>query len=160
MENKVNEAPEAPDTRERDRAILAAMAAEEVATVGGEVNAEESQPAAPRMDAVESLAGLLSMVGVVAKIAKARNIAAVWNRDDCATLAGAVVPVLRKYPWGAPVLEFLETGTGSEEVTLAVALVPMAISTWAAYKADSAAAMAQPEKPEEGAAKAAGDGGT
>jgi hypothetical protein len=143
------------DTREADRAVLAAMAAEEAPPMAA--NAAVAEPEGPpRMDAVESLKGLLSMLPVAAEFAGARHTAAVWNPESCDRLAQVTVPVLRKYPWGAPVLAFLETGTGAEEVALAMTAIPMAIATWQALKADSMAARKPAEPGGEVGAEAGG----
>lgn len=118
-----------------DFARVAAMAQGGDAPVTG---AAEQEPDRPAMDAGESLAGLLSMVGIGAGMVGFNAVAAVWVPDSCEKLAGAAVPVLRKYPWGARILDFLERGTGAEEAVLLVALAGMGKATFDAYKLDTA----------------------
>lgn len=116
--------------------VQAMAAAVEPVPVAGAV--VESEPEAERMDAVESLTGLLSMVNAGASIAGFSRTAAVWTPEACGRVAGATVPVLRKYPWGARILDFLETGTGAEEVALVLACAPLVKATVGAVKADMA----------------------
>jgi len=121
--------------------------AADFARVGAMVGGAESVPGAPvqepeqdapRMDAAESLTGLLSLVGTGAEFVGLAAVAAVWVPDNCEKLASATVPVLRKYPWGARVLDFLESGTGAEEAVLLIALAGMGKATLDAYKLDTA----------------------
>lgn len=136
--------------QEQEAAALAAMVADagEPVTVTGEP-VPEQEPEAPRMDAVESLGGLLAMASGVFEFAGLKNVAAVWNPQTCRQCAERTVPVLRKYPWGARVLDFLETGAGAEELALAMFLVPVGIATGKAWQADAAAiASAREKKPD------------
>lgn len=123
----------ATDEESADFARVAAMAGGE-AVPGAPV--PEAEPEAPRMDAVESLTGFLSMVSAGAAIAGFSRTASVWTPEACGRVAGATVPVLRKYPWGARVLDFLETGSGAEEVALVMAAAPLVVATVGAVKAD------------------------
>lgn len=145
---------------EADRAALAAQAGIEPGQ-GEPVREGEPEQGGIRFDAVESLSGLLSLVGVAAGIAGAKRTAAIWAPEACGRLAAVTVPVLRKYPWGGRVLDFLETGSGAEELALAMVAAPMGMATWAAINADFKPAVAveavEVEKP-EGAESVAGNG--
>lgn len=131
------------DTEEAaDFARLEAMAGAGVEPVPG----VEPEPERPAMDAAESMAGLLVSVSSVAGYSGFKNVAGLWTPEACAACAEKAVPVLRKYPWGARVLDFFETGAGVEELALGAFLLPMGAATWQAVKAD----MAKPEeKPAE-----------
>lgn len=150
-------APGMSSEQEQDAAALAAMVADagSPVTITGEP-VPEPEPGPQKMDAVESLAGLLGLAAPVLEFAGLKNTAAVWNADTCRTGAERIVPVLKKYPWGARVLDFLETGAGVEEVALALFALPVALATGRAWRADAdaiAAARARPVKePEPGGA--------
>lgn len=85
----------------------------------------EPEPEAPRMDATESMAGFLSLVGAGAGLVGWKHTGAALG-ESAQKIAAAAVPVLRKYPWGARVLDFFERGSGAEEVLLLGALIPLA----------------------------------
>jgi hypothetical protein len=106
----------------------------------------EAVQEAPKMDAAESLTGLLSMMSGAASVAGYKRASAVWTPEACGAVAGAAVPVLRKYPWGARILDFLETGSGAEEVALVMVAGPLVLATVGAVKAD----MGGEEKAEAG----------
>lgn len=127
-----------------------ARVAGQVAAGEPEIGADwqgEAAPEAPKMDAAESMAGLLVIVSTMGALAGFKNAAALWTPETCSQAGALVVPVLRKYPWGARVLDFFETGAGVEELALGAFLVPMGIATWGAIKADSAPAE---EKADQG----------
>lgn len=102
----------------------------------------EQEPERPKMDAAESMAGLLSAVSGAAGFVGFRNVAGLWTPEVCAEGAAKAVPVLRKYPWGARIIDFFETGSGAEEMALGAFMVPMGFATWQAIKAD----LAKPEQ--------------
>lgn len=120
-----------------DFARVAAMA-QGVEAAPAYAPGQDAEPDRPAMDAGESLAGLLSVVGVGADMVGFNAVAAVWAPESCEKLAGAVIPVLRKYPWGARILDFLESGTGAEEAMLMVAVAGMGKATFDAYQQDTA----------------------
>lgn len=122
-----------------DFARVAAMVGEPVSGAGDVVQAT---PEVPAMDPAESIAGLAAMAAGVAEFAGLQNVAALWSPEACREFGEKTVPVLRKYPWGARVLAFFETGAGVEEMALGAFVLPMGFATWKAFKADTA-------KPEE-----------
>jgi len=139
----------------QDLAGAATEEAADFARVAAMVGSEDAQPGAtvpeavqeaPKMDAAESMAGLLVAASSVAAYSGMKNVAALWTPETCATCAERVVPVLRKYPWGARIIDFFETGAGVEEMALGAFLLPMGFATWQAVKAD----MGGEEKAEAG----------
>jgi hypothetical protein len=130
-----------------DLARLEGMAAD--GQPGPEQGPEQGPPQA---DHVESLAGLITIGGMVAGGLGYRRVSELWQPDTCRGLAEKVVPVLEKYPWGARVLGFLETGAGVEEVALAMYAAPLAYATIQAARADDAERAArrrQAREPEQ-----------
>lgn len=129
------------------------------ARVGAMVGAGEPGPGAvtvpeqgqPRVDAVDSLSGLLSLVGVGFGVAGMKRAKALWPAETCADVAQKTVPVLRKYPWGARVLAFLEEGTGAEEMALVLCVAPLGLATWKAAQLDMAgdAEKSPPSQPQQ-----------
>ncbi|HEY1022552.1 MAG TPA: hypothetical protein VGE06_09600 [Flavisolibacter sp.] len=90
-------------------------------------------------DPAESLAGLLGMVGFLVGASGLKNLGAVWSDTERNNaIAGATVPVLRKYAFGQRVLDFLSGQTPVEELTLVMALAPVVMSSVGAYRADVA----------------------
>lgn len=130
-----------------DFARVAGMVGDGVLVAG--VPADEPAQESPRMDATESLTGLLSLVAPAAGMAGLEAVAAVWAPESCEKLAGAAVPVFRKYPWGARILDFLESGTGAEEAVLVMVVAGMGKATLDAYRLDTApkADGAQQQRP-------------
>lgn len=129
-----------------DFARVAAMVGEPVPGAG---EPGQETPEAPAMDAAESIAGLATMAAGVAAFSGLRNVAALWSPETCREFGEKTVPVLRKYPWGARVLAFFETGAGVEEMALGAFLLPMGFATWQAFKADTAKHEEKPEAGEE-----------
>lgn len=118
-----------------DLARLEGLAAEaEPAPEVEEVRAAEP----PKMDAEESLAGFIEVGAHLAGEFGMRRVAGVWTGEKCGRIAAAAVPVLRKYPWGAPVLSFLEGDIGAEEVALVAVSLPLVLATIKAVRADLA----------------------
>ncbi len=138
-----------------DLARLEAMAAEGEPIAGG----AENEPSAAQVDLVEALAGAFTVGAMMAGAMGYRRAAELWAPPVCRGLAEKAVPVLQKYPWGQRVLEFLNTGAGVEEVALAFYLMPLAIATRAAVKADEAELAAKAKaKPEAEADDSAVEG--
>lgn len=107
------------------------------------VTGTDAAPEVQAMDAAESMAGFLGIAGVgLDKLAGFTHTGAALAENSEA-IAGAAVKVLRKYPWGARVLDFFESGTGAEEVALVVCLLPLA----GAVKADLAQRREADEAP-------------
>lgn len=125
-------------------ARVEAMAAQE-SPQPGETVTVEPEPIPP-VNAAESMAAFMMLAGGIAGQVGYRRTAAVWNPETCRGAADRIVPVLRKYPWGAPVLAFFEKGIGAEEMALVVFLAPVGVATFAAIKADMTPE-AEPEKP-------------
>lgn len=138
------------------RAALDAVLLDGVAPLPG----EEPTPEVPRMSAEESLAGLLQGVSGVLEFSGLKNTAAVWNAETCQRGAAVTVPVLRKYPWGARIIGFLETGSGMEEAALVMFAFPVVMATAKAYQMDTAKKpeQATPER-QPGAPGAGGENG-
>lgn len=67
--------------------------------------------------------------------------------DVCGRVAAVAIPVLRKYPWGGRILDFLERGTGAEEVALGMVVLPLAVATVGAVRADMSSKEEKPEAP-------------
>lgn len=141
-----------------DFARVAAMVAEaEPAAAGPGAVAENAEPERPAMDAAESMAGLLVALSSVAGFSGMKNTAALWTPENCEQCAQKAVPVLRKYPWGARVLEFFETGAWVEEMALGAFLLTMGFATRKAVKSDlekpaEAAPAKRESQPAQGAA--------
>lgn len=128
-----------------DFARVAAMVADaEPGPVEAAQAEADAKAEAEKMDAAESLSGLLSVVSGVCAVAGFERTAAVWSPDVCGRVAAVTIPVLRKYPWGGRILEFLERGTGAEEVALGMVVLPLAVATAGAVRADMSA---KDEKP-------------
>lgn len=89
-------------------------------------------------DARDNLYGLLSLVPIGLSFSGLKRTAVVWDDKACQGIATAAMPVLRKYAWGARIINFLETGAGIEEMALAAALFPLGMATIKAYKQDTA----------------------
>lgn len=131
------------DTEEAaDFARVAAMTAGGKAAPGVE---PEQEPARQTMDAAESMAGLLVAMSSVAGYSGLKKTAALWTPEICADCAEKAVPVLRKYPWGARVIDFFETGAGVEELALGAFMVPMGFATWQAVKSDMSGGDERPQ---------------
>lgn len=97
------------------------------------------EPEPQTVDAAESLGGFLTMIsGGLGALAGMKQTAAVWTPETCQAGAAAVVPVLRKYPWGARFLAFFETGAGAEEMALVAFALPVGMATIAAVRSDLA----------------------
>lgn len=133
----------APAEEAADFARVGAMVAE------GEPAAplEQVEQEQPKADAAESMAGLLTMLGAGASMAGFEHTAAVWSPQACGEVAAKAVPVLRKYPWGARILDFFETGAGAEEIALGVCVAPLAVATYKAIKADMSPKDETPAEP-------------
>jgi hypothetical protein len=98
---------------------------------------EAQQVETVQKDIVGDLSGFIGFVGLGFGMAGYKNVAGVWsNSENNDRLAGAAVPVLRKYSWGAPVIRFLEGDVGAEELALFIALVPVTMGTLNAIKLD------------------------
>lgn len=95
--------------------------------------------------AVDSLGGLLLIVPMASSVFGLNHVAAVWTNERCQNLAGALVPVLRKYPFGQKILNFVETGAGVEELALMTMLAPLVVQSYSAYQLDVAAKNPRPE---------------
>lgn len=162
MKPRANLAPEgapapapapAPDPAPEQAADLARLEAAAALVDADDPSAAAPEPA-PGVDPVESLAGLLGLMRG-AELLGFRRLAAVWSDDACMRLAGAAVPVLRKYPWGGRVLAWLESGTGAEELGLLLVALPLAAASVRAARADAAELEGGPEPaamPEPGPA--------
>lgn len=100
---------------------------------------EKSAQADPPLskNATDNLFGLLCLVPIGLQFSGLKNTAEVWNERNCRGLSEACIPVLRKYAWGAKIINFLETGAGIEEMALAAVCMPLALATHAAYKIDT-----------------------
>lgn len=141
QEQEREQGPDTPAEEAADFARVGAMVG------GGEPEpgaVPEPEQAAPTMDAAESMAGFLGMAGVgVDKLAGWKHTGAALT-ENAESIAGASVKVLRKYPWGARILAFFESGTGAEEAALVMCLFPLA----GAIKADMEAGNeAKPDAP-------------
>lgn len=125
----------------------AALDADTAAAVAAPGASPEPEPA-PIMtiDPAESLADLLSVVGMAAGVGGLKRTAAIWQPNTCRALADKAVPVMRKYPWGVKALEFLETGSGIEEMVLFAVAAPLALATINAVRADLAPPPPEPEQ--------------
>lgn len=136
MTDMENEDQGAPLNAEEaaDFARVGAMVGE-APGVNGAVTVTEPEP--PRMDAAESMAGFLGIVAHGAGLVGWKHTGAALG-GSAENIAAAAVPVLRKYPWGARILDFFERGSGAEEILLLAALMPLA----GAVRAD----MAGPEQ--------------
>lgn len=144
----------------KDLSRLEGMAAEaEPKDVRGGGGVEEVEIQAPAVDAVESLAGMLAMAGAMAGGLGYRRVAGVWAEPKCQAVAAAAVPVLRKYPWGGRIVEFLEGGTGAEEVALFMVAAPMVMATVKAAREDTQELDMVPTEHGEGRAVANAGGG-
>lgn len=100
-------------------------------------------PAEPLIsDATKTLEGLLSLLPVGLGVAGLKNTAAVWTAESCKIIAERTIPVLKKYVLGQKIINFLETGSGIEEVALATALVPIGLASYRGYQLDLAASEA------------------
>lgn len=105
------------------------------------------------ISAENSLLGLLFVGHNALKLAGMQNTAKVWDEGACTAFSAAVVPVLRKYPWGGKVLAFLETGAGVEEMALFAVAMPLTMATVNAVRMDmkkpdqAPAKEPEPEKP-------------
>lgn len=95
-----------------------------------------AEPAPMPVDPAESLAGFLAVVGIAAGYAGFPKTASIWNPQTCKGLADKAVPVLVKYPWGARLLDFLQTGAGVEELALLAYAAPLVLATRAAVLED------------------------
>lgn len=102
----------------------------------------------PAVSAEQSMAGLLGMIGFAGPLGFPR-LAAVWRQEACEAVADRAIPVFRKYAWGQRVIDFLETGSGVEEMALAMVAVPMVLASVQAVQAD----MAPEPEPEKGAGR-------
>lgn len=96
----------------------------------------ESPQMAADGNAENAIYGLLSIVPIGLSMAGLKNTAAVWHDDVCKGVAGAMLPVLKKYVFGKKIIAFLETGGGVEELGLALVLFPVVTATAGAHKAD------------------------
>ncbi|MBL8506369.1 MAG: hypothetical protein JNJ51_08430 [Methylobacillus glycogenes] len=109
--------------------------------------AGQGQAGQVEFSAEQSLIGLLQIGHLALLAGGMKNTAKVWDADGCSAFAGAVVPVLRKYPWGGKVLAFLETGAGVEEMALFAVVAPLTMATVGAVQQDKAEM--RKEKPVE-----------
>jgi hypothetical protein len=143
MARKDEETMIGAETAPDDAQQAAELRALELSAQGGEPESGapgvEPAPDVPEVDPVESLGGLLSLAGMAAGAAGLKRTAEIWNPATCAGLAERVVPVLRKYPWGGRVLDFLQTGSGAEEVALMIYAAPLVVATVGAVRQDTAA---------------------
>lgn len=137
------EQEQTPDISAEEAADFARVGAMVEGAAAPAAEAQEPAPPAP-MDAAESMAGFLSIAGLgFDKIAGWKHTGAALT-ENAEAIAGASVKVLRKYPWGARILAFFESGTGAEEAALVLCLLPLA----GAVKADlEAGGEAQQDEP-------------
>lgn len=135
MENVVEMLPVEDADEAKDFARVGAMVDQGEPEPGALVEQEQE---APSVDAAESMAGLLTAVGMVAGETGFKRTAAVWNPETCKSIADMTVPVLKKYPWGARVLDFFETGAGLAEFGLGLVLIPAVLATYRAVSDDMA----------------------
>jgi hypothetical protein len=131
------------DQAARDLAMLQSMAAAEPALPGAE---PEPEPL-PAVTAEQSLAGVLQVAGMAGAVMGFPSVAAVWNVPACEGFAEKAVPVLRKHAWGARILDFLENGSGVEEIALLMYSAPLVVATVAAARADIAARVESKPEP-------------
>lgn len=142
--NKPNDAAEAPQIDASQAADLAALEATAATLDSGAPGAPEPEPepAAPPVDLAAELSGLVS--AVVGMLAPAYpTVAALYTPATIETAAGAVARVCQKHGW----LQGGVMGEYSEEITAAAILLPLAIGTVAAVKADNAARANAGKKP-------------
>lgn len=130
-----------------EAADLGRLSAMVAADTGEAAPAVDEVEAAPAVDAAESMGAFLTLASGALALAGFKRAAAVWAPDVCQEAAGRIVPVLRKYPWGGRVLAFFETGAGAEELALGAFMVPVAIATAGAVRADLAEARQKTEPP-------------
>lgn len=115
------------------------MVRDEPAEAGAaEILADEK----PQTTAEESFKGLLLVCSMAVNIGGLKNTAAVWDESACTMLADSACPVFRKYAWGQRFIEFLETGSGVEEMALFATAAPLVLATVKAVQID----LKQPEK--------------
>lgn len=126
----------------QDAAYLASLASQEQPLPGAE---PEPEPV-PSITPEQSLAGVLQIAGMAGAVMGFPSVAQVWNGEACAGFAEKAVPVLRKYAWGARILEFLENGSGVEELALLMYTAPLVVATVAAARKDAAARVQVTEK--------------
>lgn len=119
----------------QDAAYLANLAGQEPPLPGAEPEPEPQPSVTPE----QSLAGVLQIAGMAGAVMGYPSVAEVWNGAACAGFAEKAVPVLRKYAWGARILEFLENGSGIEEMALLMYSAPLVLATVSAARKDAAA---------------------
>lgn len=90
----------------------------------------------PQTTAEESFKGLLLVCSMALNIGGMKQTAAVWDESACTMLAYSACPVLRKYAWGQKFIQFLETGSGVEEMALFATATPLVLTTAKAVQAD------------------------
>jgi len=87
-------------------------------------------------NAQNALTGILTVIPLGLDVMGLKNTAAVWSSTVINGVSAALVPVLRKYTFGQKFLAHLENGGGVEEFALLIALAPVTLATFEAYKLD------------------------
>lgn len=108
-------------------------------TEGGTGESDGAGQSVTVTDEYQSLEGLLGIVPVVLGALGYSKTAAIYTEKARHDLSQALIPVLRKYPWGLKFIDFLQTGSGIEEAALFFVVYPLAIETHKAVQLDKAA---------------------
>lgn len=134
-----------PDNVEGIDADLARLSSEAVSVDAGlnpvntdQVAAQEQQAAQAQINEVQELTTVLQLASSLF-FPLFPSLQKIYTPEACATLAGAMVPVMVRRGWS---VAGMLAGWG-EEITLAIVAIPLAMSTSQAIKADIAAAEAK-----------------
>lgn len=118
------------------------------------VGAESIQDT-PQMSDEELIADFLGLVPVSAEMAGMQKTAAIWNDRTRRQVADRAVKVMRKYAWGAAMLERMRNGGYVDEIALVITIWPIAKATITTARGEIMEIKNRAKKDSEGSAEPA-----